>query len=161
MKNKVYIKYHSTDIPPISVFGNWIDLRSGEDVKLKKGESYLIDLCVSMRLPKYYQANIVPRSSTFKNFGIIQANHFGVVDGATKHSVGYSGDNDRWKFNAIAMRNTTINKGDRICQFQISLTMDAPFWVKLKWLFYKGFKFIEVESLGNVNRGGFGSSGIK
>ena len=121
---------------------DWIDLRAAEDVVLKKGEFKLISLGVSMQLPKGYEAHIAPRSSTFKNFGIIQANHLGIVDES------YCGDEDIWRFPAIAMRDTKISKNDRICQFRIVEHQPK-------------INFLEVESLNNAGRGGFGSTGIK
>ena len=138
---KIKVKYHN-DIKPIVVekVGNWIDLRCAEDIDLAKGEFKIIPLGVSMELPKGYEAHIVPRSSTFKKWGIIQANHMGVVDNS------YNGDNDVWGFAAIALRDTHIYKNDRICQFRI-MPIQEP--VELE----------EVETLGNNDRGGFGSTG--
>lgn len=137
----IEIKYH-TDITPIEVNpkGDWIDLRAAEDVEMKAGEFKLISLGVSMALPEGYEAHIVPRSSTFKNWGIIQANHMGVVDN------NYCGDNDIWKFPAIALGDTTIYKNDRICQFRIVEKQPK-------------LKFMQVDRLGGEDRGGFGSSG--
>ena len=111
-KLTVKIKYHS-DILPIEALpnGDWIDLRSAEDVEMKAGESRIISLGVSMKLPEGYEAHVVPRSSTCKKWGIIQANHMGVIDNS------YCGNNDIWKFPAIAIRDTVIYKNDRICQF--------------------------------------------
>lgn len=160
MKNKIYVKLHN-DKCKLESFGNWIDLRSSENVELKKFESKLIDLGVSMKLPKYYQGNIVPRSGTYKNFKMLQTNHYGVVDGPTKTTSGYSGNNDRWKFSALAIEDTNINEGERICQFEIKPTMFAPFLVKLKWLFSSGVEIIYVEDLNSDDRGGFGSTGKK
>lgn len=160
MKNKIYVKLHNENCKLVS-FGNWIDLRSSESVTLKKFEFKLIDLGVSMKLPKYYQANIVPRSGTYKNFKIIQTNHYGVVDGPTKTESGYSGNDDIWKFAALAIDDTNIDEGDRICQFEIKPTMFAPFLVKLKWLFSNGIKIIYVDKLNSENRGGFGNTGKK
>lgn len=138
---KIKVKYHN-DIKPIVVekVGDWIDLRCAEDIDLVKGEFKIISLGVSMELPKGYEAHIVPRSSTFKKWGIIQANHMGVVDNS------YNGDNDVWGFAAIALRDTHIYKNDRICQFRI-MPIQEP--VELE----------EVETLGNNDRGGFGSTG--
>lgn len=137
----IEIKYHE-DILPIEVNpkGDWIDLRSAEDVEMRAGEFRLISLGVSMKLPEGYEAHIVPRSSTFKNWSIIQANNMGVVDNS------YCGDNDIWKFPAIALGDTTISKNDRICQFRIVEKQPRV-------------KFIEVDRLDNEDRGGFGSSG--
>jgi len=157
---KIYIKYHNQNCK-IESFGNWIDLKSAETIELKKFDFKLISLGVSMKLPKYYQANIVPRSSTYKSFKILQTNHYGVIDGPDKLSDGYSGNNDIWKFPALCLDNTKINEGDRICQFEIKPQMKAPWYIKLKWLFDNKIKFIEVNDLGNNNRGGFGSSNKK
>jgi len=158
MKIKLYVKLHNEKCDLVS-YGNWIDLRSSETVLLKKNENKLIDLGVSMKLPKYYQGNIVPRSGTFKNFKLLQTNHYGVVDGPTKDQQGYCGNNDRWKFSALAMETTTVNEGDRICQFEVKPTMFAPFWVKFKWLFSNGIKIIYVDNLDSDDRGGFGTTG--
>ena len=158
---KIKIKYHNQNCK-IESFGNWIDLKSAEEVQLKSGEHKLIFLGVSMKLPKYYQANIVPRSSTYKNYGLIQANHYGVVDGPTDTSGGYSGNDDLWYFSAICLKEGEkfkVNVGDRICQFEVRPQMSAPWWVKLKWLFDNKIEFIEVDYLDSVNRGGIGSSG--
>ena len=92
---------------------DWIDLRAAEDVALKAGEFKLIPLGVAMKLPQGYEAHVVPRSSTFKNFGIIQTNHCGIIDES------YCGDNDQWYFPAYALRDTEIHVNDRICQFRI------------------------------------------
>lgn len=155
---KILIKYHNTNCK-LESFGNWIDLKSAENVKIKKLKTHLISLGVSMKLPKYYQANIVPRSGTLNKFHILQGNHYGVVDGPDDKSNGYSGNDDVWKFNAIALQDTEINIGDRICQFEIRLTMKAPWWVKLLWMFDSKIEFVEVDDLKSKNRGGFGSTG--
>lgn len=112
MNQTIRIKYFSDKIERLRYIdgkSDWIDLRSAEDVSMKAGEFKLIPLGVAMQLPKGYEAHIIPRSSTFKNFGVIQANHMGMVDES------YCGDNDQWFFPAIAMRDTTIKAGDRIC----------------------------------------------
>ena len=140
----IKIKYHNNNIDKINKItqGDWIDLRAAETVELKAGEFKLISLGVSMQLPEGYEAHIAPRSSTFKNFGIIQTNSVGVVDES------YCGDNDVWKFPVYAMRDTVITENDRICQFRIMKKMHDV-------------SFEEVEFLENDNRGGFGSTGIK
>ena len=108
---EIKIKYF-TDVEPIAKKNNsdWHDLRAAERVELKQGEFKLIPLGVGMILPDDYEANIVPRSSTFKTWGIIQTNHFGVIDNS------YSGDNDQWFYPVYATRDTVIEKNDRICQ---------------------------------------------
>lgn len=141
-KLTIKIKYHD-DILPIDMFdnGDWIDLRSAEDIDMNSGDFRLISLGVSMQLPEGYEAHIVPRSSTYKHWGIIQANHMGVVDNS------YCGDDDIWKFPAIAIRDTQIYKNDRICQFRIIKKQPE-------------FEFEEVDYLDSPNRGGFGTSGL-
>ena len=138
---KVQVKYHA-DIYPLEKTekGDWIDLRVAEDVELKAGEFKMISLGVSMKLPEGYEAVVIPRSSTFKNWGILQTNHFGLIDNS------YCGDNDVWKFPALATRDVLIEKNSRICQFRIQKKMD-------------NFEFITVDRLEGSNRGGFGSSG--
>ena len=137
----IHVRYHA-DIPPLEKLpqGDWIDLRAAETVEMKAGEFRLISLGVSMRLPAGYEAHVVPRSSTFKNWGVIQANSMGVIDES------YCGDGDEWRFPALAMRDTRIQKGDRICQFRImqkmpDITMET------------------VEFLSAPDRGGIGSTG--
>ena len=139
----IRIKYFSDKIEKLCYIGgksDWIDLRSAEDVVLKKGDFKLIKLGVGMQLPRGYEAHIVPRSSTYKNFGVIQANHCGIVDES------YCGDNDEWMFPALAMRDTKIHVGDRICQFRIMEHQPE-------------IVFEEVEKLADTDRGGFGSTG--
>lgn len=137
----IKIKYF-TDIDKVEKItqGDLIDLRAAEDVEMKAGDFKLIPLGVAMELPKGYKANVYPRSSTYKNFGIILANSVGQIDES------YCGDNDQWMFPAIAMRDTVIHKNDRICQFEIVEKMPA-------------ITFEEVEVLGNDDRGGIGSTG--
>ena len=142
MTKTIKIKYHNENIGKIEKItqGDWIDLRAGETVRLKEGEFKLISLGISIKLPDGYEAHIVPRSSTFKNFGIIQINHCGIIDNS------YSGSNDIWMFPAYALRDTVINENDRICQFRIMKKMP-------------NVKFVEVDILDEVDRGGFGSTG--
>ena len=121
--------------------GDWIDLRANKDIFIPKGEMRLIPLGVAMELPIGYEAHIVPRSSTFKKWGIIQTNHCGIID------CSYCGDNDEWRMPVYAMRDTEIHKNDRICQFRIQKKQPD-------------IEFEEVETLGNVDRGGIGSTGI-
>ena len=138
---EIKVRYHA-DIHPLEKTdkGDWIDLRVAEDVELKAGEFKIISLGVSIKLPEGYEAHIVPRSSTFKHWGVIQTNHMGVIDNS------YSGDNDVWKFPALATRDVLIEKNSRICQFRIQKKMED---VTLN----------TVDKLDDVNRGGFGSSG--
>ena len=140
---QIKIKYFTDKIEKLAYIdgkSDWIDLRASEEVTLKQGEFALVPLGVAMELPKGYEAHIVPRSSTYKNFGVIQANHCGVVDGS------YCGDNDMWRMPVIAMRDTQIHVNDRICQFRI--TKNQP-----------EILFEEVEHLEGKDRGGFGTTG--
>lgn len=141
----IKIKYHNPVVAPIDYVGgksDWIDLKAAEDIHMEIGEFKLIPLGVSMKLPDGYEAHLAPRSSTYKKFGIIQANSVGVIDSS------FCGDNDQWMFPAIALRDTDIKAGDRICQFRIMQIQPKVI-------------FSEVESLGAENRGGFGSTGTK
>ena len=135
----VKIKYFDKTLPELECHGDWIDLYNKEEISLKVSEHKLIDLNVAIKLTKGYEAHILPRSSTFKNYGLLIANSMGVVDNA------YCGDNDEWKLSAIATKEITIPKGSRIAQFRIIPSQN----VKLK----------TVENLGGIDRGGFGSSG--
>lgn len=142
---KIKIKYFSDNIKRLEYIdgkSDWIDLRASETVELKAGEFKLIPLGVAMELPKGYEAHLVPRSSTFKNYGILQTNSCGVIDGT------YCGDEDMWRMPVYATRDTVIRENDRICQFRIMENQPH-------------ILFEEVESLQNENRGGFGSTGVK
>lgn len=138
----IKIKYFDQEIEKIQKIsvGDWIDLRASRDVTIFEGDYALIPLGVGMILPDGYEAHILPRSSTPLKFGIMCANSMGVIDNS------YSGDNDEWKFPAVALRRTEIHKGDRICQFRI--VRNQP-----------GIEFIEVDHLNEISRGGIGSTG--
>ena len=142
---EIKIKYFTDKIDRIEYIAgksDWMDLRCAEDVRMKAGEFRLIPLGIGMKLPEGYEAHVVPRSSTFKNFGLIQTNSMGIVDES------YCGDNDQWFWPALAMRDTVIHVNDRICQFRIMEHQPA-------------FSFKEVDKLGEKDRGGFGSTGTK
>ncbi len=141
----ITIKYFTDKIEKLTYIdgkSDWIDLRAAEDVALKAGEFKLIPLGVAMKLPQGYEAHVVPRSSTFKNFGIIQTNHFGIIDES------YCGDNDQWYFPAYALRDTEIHVNDRICQFRIMEHQPT-------------IQFEETEKLTGADRGGIGSTGVQ
>ena len=140
---KIRIKYFSQEIEKLRYVdgkSDWIDLRAAKEVELRKGEFALIPLGVAMELPAGYEAHVVPRSSTFKNFGVIQTNSMGVIDET------YCGDSDQWFFPAYALRDTVIHVNDRICQFRIMEHQPA-------------LDFEETDVLGNEDRGGHGSTG--
>ena len=141
-KLEILIKYHDKDLGKIEKIpvGDWIDLRSAERVDMDAGQFRIISLGVSMKLPEGYEAHVVPRSSTFRRWGILQTNGIGIIDES------YCGENDVWKFPALAMRSTTIFKGDRICQFRIMPKMQEVV-------------FTEVEHMTDEDRGGLGSTG--
>lgn len=138
---KIKVKYH-TDILPLEMNekGDWVDLRAAQYMKLREGCSYYIPLGISVELPEGYEAHVAPRSSTFKNWGIIQTNSVGVIDNS------YCGDNDIWMMPVYATRFTEIKKNDRICQFRI--VEKQPH-----------LEFETVDYLGNEDRGGFGITG--
>ena len=150
--------------------GEWIDLKAAITKELNVPyantlngnrtkrdvvfDFQMIPLGFAMQLPKDFEAHIVPRSSTFKTWGIMQTNHCGIVDSS------YSGNNDEWKMPVLAIKNATIFEGDRICQFRIQPSQKASIWTKLKWLFTNKIEFEWVDSLDNEDRGGFGITGI-
>ena len=137
------VKYFSEDIEKLRYIdgkSDWIDLRSAADVELKAGEFKLIPLGSAIELPQGYEAHVVPRSSTFKNFGVLQVNSMGVIDET------YCGDNDQWFMPVLAVRDTKICVNDRICQFRIMEHQPA-------------LTFEQVDHLEGADRGGFGSTG--
>ena len=133
-----------TDVEPLGQkdYGDWIDLRCAEDVDMKSGEWKLIPLGVAMQLPVGWEAIVAPRSSTFKNYGIIMTNSIGVIDES------YCGADDQWFMSAYATRDTHISKNDRICQFRV--IKHQP-----------GIQFSEQDLSKNKNRGGIGSTGVR
>lgn len=140
----IRIKYHNKNLDgtiqqkPNSA---WIDLRAAETVEMDAGDFKIISLGISVKIPEGYEAHIAPRSSTFKNFGILQTNGVGVIESS------YCGEDDVWGFPALAMRKTVIREGDRICQFRIMKEMGP----------------IDIAATNNMNgqsRGGFGSTGV-
>ncbi len=140
---KIKIKYFTDRIDELEYIegkSDWIDLRCADDVELKQGEFALIPLGVAIELPAGYEAHVVPRSSTFKNFGIIQTNSCGIIDET------YCGDNDQWFMPVLAMRDTKINTNDRICQFRIFEHQPV-------------IEFEKTDRLEGKDRGGFGSTG--
>lgn len=179
MKQKILIRRLSatTKFPAIIKKGEWIDLTADRTIRFRAPQSgtlksrkingeeeryrnvsfdlQYIPLGVAMKLPEGYEAHLLPRSSTPKGMGIMCANSMGIIDNS------YSGNNDEWKFAAIALRDTTISEGERICQFRICLSQKATIWQRIKWLFTSEIKLIEVEELPDEDRNGFGSTGNK
>lgn len=141
---EIKIKYHEAALQKIEKIeqGDWIDLRAAERVELKKGESRLISLGISVQLPSGYEAHVAPRSSTFAKWGILQVNSVGVIDES------YCGENDVWKMPVLATRDTVIEQNDRICQFRLIRKMEPV-------------EIMETECLEAPDRGGFGSTGTK
>ena len=143
MIKKIQIKYFTDEIEKLTYIdgkSDWIDLRAAKEMELKAGQYAMIPLGVAMKLPEGYEAHIVPRSSTYKNYGLIQTNHMGVVDES------YCGDNDQWHMPVYALRDTVIHVNDRICQFRIMEHQPK-------------IVFEEVEVFNAPDRGGFGSTG--
>lgn len=139
----IQIKYHSEEIEKLRYIdgkSDWIDLRAAENVVLRAGEYRLISFGISMKIPEGYEAHVVPRSSTFKNFGILQSNSCGIID------CSYCGENDIWKMPVYAVRDTEIHVNDRIAQFRIMENQPK-------------ILFEEVERMEGKDRGGFGSTG--
>lgn len=174
MRLKIKVKVLTEGcMPEINPSGDWIDLRSAQDVDIRAAQAGVqyqennekyrdviipvtyIPLGVSMELPQGFEAIIASRSSGPKKLRVFIPNGQGIVDNA------YNGNDDQWHYVASSMENTSIKKGDRICQFRIQLSQKATMWQKLKWLFSSGIKLIEVNDLGDENRGGFGTTGVK
>ena len=179
MKLKIFVKRFKNengeplvDFPKIVKKGDWIDLRSSKAVVLNapqagtlKGHEVkhrdvvsdvtYIPLGVSMQLPDGFEAIVAPRSSTAEKMGIVLANGIGIIDNS------YKGENDQWKFPAITLRKTSIAQNTRLCQFRIQLNQKATLWQKLKWLLSSSIELVEVDSLNNSDRNGFGSTGSK
>lgn len=177
MKLKIKIKRFKdsngkplVDFPKIIKTGEWFDLRAANDCVLQapqagtlKGhdvkhrdvisEVTYIPLGVAMKLPVGYEAIVAPRSSTAKKIGVVMANNIGIIDNS------YQGNDDQWMFPAITLRKTSISQNTRLCQCRIQLSQKATIWQKIKWLCTSGIELIEVESLSNNNRNGFGSTG--
>lgn len=140
---QIKVKYFFDDLDELRYVdgkSDWIDLRAAETVELKAGEFRLIPLGIAIQLPQGYEAHIAPRSSTFKNYGLLQTNSVGVVDES------YCGDNDQWHMPVYATRDVTVERGARICQFRIMEHQPK-------------LQFIRVERLDGPDRGGFGSTG--
>lgn len=139
----IQIRYFTEEIDKLCYVdgkSDWIDLRAAETVTLKAGEFRLIPLGVAMKLPAGYEAHVVPRSSTFKHYGVLQANSMGIIDES------YCGSNDQWMFPAYATRDTVIQANDRICQFRIMAHQPK-------------LTFLPCDALEDTDRGGFGSTG--
>lgn len=173
MKLKIKVKEITEGCMPVIIEkGDWIDLRAAKTITLsapQAGIQYqkdnnkfrdvtfsqeMIPLGVAIALPKGFEAELKGRSSLTKNYNVLMACS-GVIDNS------YRGNKDEWLFRVIALDNTTINAGDRICQFRIVLNQKATMWQKIKWLFSSGVKLVKVDNLDGNNRGGFGSSGIR
>lgn len=140
---EIKIKYYTDDIDELCYVdgkSDWIDLHAAEPVTLQAGEYRLIPLGVAIALPEGYEAHIVPRSSTFKNYGLLQTNSMGIVDYT------YRGDGDQWFMPAYATRDVTVEKNARICQFRIVRNQPQ-------------LRFVRVDRLEDTDRGGFGSTG--
>ena len=158
--------------------GDWYDLFTAEDIKLCAPQAHklhkrnqkkedvpeirtrdvdfdfkLIPLGVAIEAPKGMECHLLPRSSTFKKYGLLQANSMGIIDNS------YSSNKDEWKIPVVATRKITIPKGTRIAQFRVQLSQKATMWQKIKWLFSNKIRLVAVSSLDNPERGGFGSTG--
>lgn len=174
MKQKILIKLLDPNCAPVvNEKGDWYDLKAAkeynfygpkaETLKKQGSEKYrrvefakaLIHLGVAIKLPKGYEAIVVPRSSTFKNFKLLQTNHIGIIDNS------YCGNKDEWMMPVVALEEGRVSQYDRVCQFRIQLSQKATLWQKIKWLFTNGVKFVFVDDLKSSERGGFGSTGIK
>ena len=148
------IRYADKEFPTLVINekGDWIDLKATADYELKAGESTMIDLGVAMKLPNEFEAWLVPRSGTFKKYGLTQTNGIGIIDNS------YSGNNDIWKMPVYATRDTKVCKGDRLGQFRLVERMSSIF--NDSSFNYQNLYIIETDQLDDKNRGGFGSTGV-
>lgn len=162
MKIKIKLKNNNSVLPTVLKKGDWIDLTSNMKVTLHapkcennivKFDTHMIPLGVCMELPDGFEAVVNARSSSFKNWGFILSNAQGVIDNS------YKGNDDEWKCPVIAFKDSTVEVGDRICQFRIQLSQKATFIQKIKWFFSNKIEIVKVDNLGCVNRNGFGSTG--
>lgn len=174
MKLKIKVKVLSEGcMPEISSKGDWIDLKAAQDMEIRAAQAGVqyqegneryrdvhipvtyIPLGVSIKLPDGFEALINSRSSVPNKLKVFIPNGQGVIDN------NYSGNDDQWHYVSAPMSNTYIKKGDRICQFRIQLSQKATIWQKIKWLLSSGVELVEVDDLGDINRGGLGSTGVK
>ena len=139
---EIKIKY-SEGMEPIKQAheGEWYDLRAAKDYCYVKGDIVKISLGVAIQLPDGYEAIIRQRSSLAGKYGLMMACS-GVIDNL------YCGDDDIWSFQGYAIQSGLVKKNDRICQFRIEKIQPTA-------------EIVKVEKLGNENRGGFGSTGVK
>lgn len=157
MKLKIKVKLINGQ-RPFSIFkkGDCIDLRSNIEIEYTKKDYnsvIMLPLGVAMQLPKGMIARVYPRSSSPLKFGFIVPNSLGYID------QDYCGDTDEWKLPIMPFKPGKIEREDRVCQFELSLSPKATIWQKLRWLFSSGIEIEYVDSLNNANRGGFGSTG--
>ncbi len=143
----IKIKYFSDE--PIELKdieqGDWIDLPLQENFFFNNSKAHLVPLGIAMQLPKGYEAHVIPRSSTFKNYGLIQTNGTGMIDES------YNGPNDEWFWPCYALQDAVLGrwlgKGTRLCQFRIIKKQPKI-----------NFNGSNLEH--NVDRGGHGSTGV-
>lgn len=165
MKQKIYVRlFDDAEKLTIKPQGEWIDLKTNEEInmvapKTTKGkvdiDYQVIKLGVGMILPDGMEAHVLPRSSTFGKWGFILANSQGIIDNS------YSGENDEWKYLAIALRDVNVPKGTAIAQFRIVPSQKATLWQRFKWLLSSGVEIVYIDKLNDVSRGGIGSTGDK
>ena len=174
MKLKIKVKVLTEGcMPAISDNGDWIDLKAAQDMEIRAAQSGVqyqegnekyrdvhipvayIPLGIAVKLPDGFEALINSRSSGPNKLKVFIPSGQGVIDNS------YSGNGDQWHYVSAPMSNTKIKKGDRICQFRIQLSQKATIWQKIKWLLSSGVELVEVDDLGDNNRGGFGSTGVK
>lgn len=161
----VDIKYHDPELTKVAELdnGDWIDLRCAEKrnsnygqrgIYLNMGQFAIISLGVSIKVPEEYEVWLAPRSSTFKNFKVIETNGIGIIDNS------YCGDNDILKMPVYAMEDTFIPFDARIAQFRLIPRMHYMMKDSSGMPMYSTIKFHEKAKLDGPDRGGLGSTGI-
>lgn len=155
MRLKIKVKtFRDHTLPKIISKGDWIDLSYKDaSVHLNEGGFCYLSLGIAVQLPDGFEALVVARSSTYKNYGVFNPGAVGIIDNS------YCGNDDEWMFPAYALEETVIKSGSRLCQFRIQLSQKATFWQKMKWFFSSGIELVEVDNLKGKNRGGLGSTG--
>lgn len=156
---EIKVKKIDDKLSDLAYTGDWVDIRvsaiisvdskdtesardfakTGIPVAISAGDTVKIAHGFALELPEGYEAIVLPRSSLFKNTGLIFATS-GVID------EGYNGNNDEWFTVFYATEDCILTHNERVAQFRIQKKQPE-------------LKFRTVDDLGNSDRGGHGSTG--
>lgn len=120
----------------------WYDENKHDTIHYVKDDVVIVQLGFALQLPPNHELHLLPRSSTFKNTGLLLTNSMGIGD------TSYCGNEDEYSCMFFATRGGEVSIGQRIVQIRIEESMSNK------------FTFTEVDRLDNPNRGGFGSTGV-